>query len=264
MPFTFQPYPRSGWPLSVRELRKGQENSPQFYFSRFQALHDVFFFEDDFMYKALNTTNLYTANAGATATAFAAGTLEDGNIRGQTGTTAATSGLQVILPVAHFTGSRNYGCEVRWQTSAVTNIRIECGFVDALPAVNTNIVNSLTTPSYNTTAKAALYVFDNASATNTLGLYTIGSSGAAAAKQAFTSPVPTASQFTTLRIQANSTEVNLFVDGIFVGYAPSGITAADSVEWCFSATKADTSNANIDIDYLMLWKDRNTVASTGA
>src|ERR1051326_922707 len=137
-------YPRSGFPLSVGELKKNVLRGPLFSFLKYQASRDTLTFFDDFFLKALDATNLYTIATGSTATAFAPSqTLEDGVLRGVSGTTAATSGLQVSLPATVFTGSRNAGCEIRWQTSVVTETRIEMGFVDAFPAVNTTLVNSL-------------------------------------------------------------------------------------------------------------------------
>ena len=251
-------YPRSGFVLSAAELRRAYARGPLERFLRFYAKRDVVLLFDDFMTKALDATNLYTVATGATATAFAPSqTLEDGVLRGVSGTTAATSGLQFQIPVTGFTGSKNAGCEVRWQTSVVTETRIEMGFVNALPAVNTSIVNNLTTPTYNTTATAALYLFDNASSTNTGGLYMIGSA-VSATKSATTTTYPTAATYQTVRIQVNGTKVSMWVDGILVAQPTAdGLTAADALKFVFSHKKNDTTTSNVDIDYIAVWKDRN-------
>lgn len=254
----FTASPRNGSPFSMAQLRRAQAKGPLTDFLRFQALADVVYQWDDFYSKALDTTNMYTVAAGASATAFAiSAAVEDGAIRGVSGATAATSGLQFSMPSTVLTGARNAGMEIRFRTSVVTETRLEMGFVDALPAVNTSLVNSLATPTFNTVAKGALYVFDNASAVDTSGLYMIGS-GVSASKVAVTAPLPAADVYTTVRLQLNGQYVRMWVDGTLVA-APTavGLTAADALKFVFSHKKSDTTTSNIDIDYLAVWKDRN-------
>jgi hypothetical protein len=261
---TFKPYPATGWPLGERELLKSQTPNPLEYFLRYYALHDVYLFRDDFDGKALNTTNTYTVAAGSTATTWAISqTIEDGLNRGVTGTTAATSGLQIQYPATIFTGSRNAGCEVRWQTSDITEVRVEIGFTSGtLPAVNTTLVNSLTTPTFNTVTSAVLGVYDNASATTTMGLYSIGSA-VSATKTAFTAPVPVNSTFQTVRLQINGTKATMWVNGINVAQPTADqVTAADVLAFVVSVKASNTTSKNVDLDYVLLWKDRALSSGT--
>lgn len=142
--------------------------------------------------------------------------------------------------------------------SIITELRMEMGFVNALPSVNTNVLNSLVTPTFNTTASAALGVYDHTGSTTTTGLYTIGTSGAAAAKVATTAYRPVAATPYFMAIECNGTNVNLFTGDSDspVASATAGITAADALIPAIAIKKSDTTSANIDIDLIVVWSGR--------
>ncbi|MGH8360891.1 MAG: hypothetical protein ACRESF_25675, partial [Pseudomonas sp.] len=255
-----------GVPLSRRELRKKMSHNPFFEWLDNYNLRDVTFFKDDFDNVALNTTNDWNVSVGAGATTWAvlAGG-ENGLLRGVHGGTAATSGLQLSRP-ATLTGDRFCGMECYFQTSNVTAKRIEIGFVDVVTAVNTTIVNNLTTPTFNAgPGDAAVYVFDNTAATNTMGLYCLNSDGATAAKAAFTAQLPVISTFVHVRVEVKTDSAWLWVNGQQVA-SITGVGAAGAIEGgtkllpIFNAKSGDTNTGNIDIDYVHVYADRVTQA----
>ena len=256
--------PQPGFPLSRRELRKVFQFGPEYDFLDHYALRDVQHFKDDFDGKALDTTNDYSVAAGATATTWAMlSGGENGLLRGISGTTAATSGLQLSRPGV-FKSAENIGIEVYFVPSVVTETRFEIGFVNSLPAVNTTIVNSLTTPTLNTATDAALYVFDNASSTNTSELVTVSSVSSGQANKQVCSPsqLPTAATFQHVRLECKGNNAFLWVNGKLVAQqtgtgASSAINPATAVLPVFmSHKKSDTTTSNIDIDYVRVYSDR--------
>src|SRR5690242_14994040 len=182
-------YPSGGSRQDLTALLRfvGGSDSKEFAFLQQLARRNVFWKHDDFDRKAIDSTNQWTLATGATATAFAVSATpgDDGWIRGFAGTTAATSGLQ-LSTTATLTAGNNPRFEIRWQTSVITEARYEIGFVNALPSVNTNIGNNLSTPSFNASTQVAIWLRDDASSTITAGKYTKGTS-VTAAKTAFTS-----------------------------------------------------------------------------
>lgn len=247
--------PRTGYPLGRSELRKSMGRGPLRDYLDFSSRDVVHYFHD--FGETTFLTNPWTVAAGATATTWAITVAENGLLRGVSGTTAATSGLQLMSP-AFFFGDRNCGCEVRYKLSAITEVRTEIGFVDAAPAVNTSIVNNLSTPTFNTAAEAAIYLFDDASSVVTSGLYTDGSGAIAAAKTATTTGRPTAATFTTVRVQVIGDTVTCWVDGaLLVEGSAQAIEGGTALRFVFSQKTSNTASKNIDIDYVRMWQDRN-------
>lgn len=211
----------------------------------------------DFNVKALDTTNQWTVAAGATATTWAVRGEAGGWIRGVSGTTAATSGLQLSIPTSYFTGTSNAGVAFLWRPSVITETRFELGFVNALPSVNTNVVNSLATPTFNTTATAALFVFDHTGSTTTAGLYTDGSA-VAAQKTALTTQLPVAATTHFVAIEVIGQTVMLWLNDVSAPVATltSAVTAADALIPVFAHKKSDTTTSNVDIDTIWTWSAR--------
>lgn len=255
-------------PQSRRELRKnfpGAEFSPHYQFLDNLSLRDVVYFFDDFDELVLDTTNRWSVGAGASATTWAilqtasvAG--QDGMLRGVSGSTAATSALQLFRPVM-FKGDNFCGMEVYWKSSVLVNKRVEIGFANAAPAINTTIINNITTPTFNTVTDAAVYMFDNASATNTMGLYTLNSDGATAAKTAFTRQLPTVNVYTHVRLEIKTDSAWLWVNGDMVA-SLTGADASGAIEGgtallpIISIKSADTVQGNFDVDFFKTTADR--------
>jgi len=248
--------------FSRANLRKvmGKAN-PLFEFLDFHALRDVSFEKFDFNIKALDTTNVWTVAAGASSTTWAVRAEAGGWIRGVIGATAATSGLQLSIPTKYWSGDANAGMACLFRASNITEKRIEIGFVDALPSVNTTVVNSLTTPSYNTATDAAMFVYDHTGTTTTMGLYTAGT-GFTAAKQAFTTPAPTVAGVYFVAIQLIGNRAYLWCKDAANPTAQASSGTTDYIEGgngvipVVSLKSADTNTGNFDIDFLATWSGR--------
>ncbi|MDQ1307673.1 MAG: hypothetical protein QG671_3506 [Actinomycetota bacterium] len=259
-------YPLNGIPLSRAELRKVVGKGHVYEFLNHFA-RDTVRFWDDFLVDTLNT-DFYAAAAGGDATTWAhlAGTV-NGVVKGITGDTGATSGLQLYTP-AFYKGDYNIGCIVRFQVSSIASLRLEIGFADVLPSVNTTVVNSLSTPTFGSgpgdPGDAAVYVYDKTSTTVTTGLYTLGSGGIGAAKKAVTattSPLygePAANTYQTWRVEVVGNLATAWVDGILVAQnTASAVEGGTAMSFVISAkANADSSSHNILLDYVEVWHDR--------
>ena len=248
--------PLVGSPLSERELRKFCREGSKFNFLKLYSINAVHFF-DDFLGDAINL-DMYASTAGATATVFAATAHRDGMIRGVHGTTAATSGLLIQSPAMWY-GDYYCGMEVRYRLSVITEQRLEIGFGNAVPAANTTVVNSLSTPSFNTLANGVVYLYDHATATTTSGVYSDGTGAtAAAAKTATTTNRPVADEWQTVRIQtfgANNSAA-VWVDGKLLFNSGAVLHEGGTANVFFlSATRSDTTDCNLDIDYFRVWQE---------
>jgi hypothetical protein len=255
-------YPRNGYPLSEAELRLKMGNNPLFEWLRFYSRDRIHFFED-FLTTAAGTesTDLldqFTTATGATATVFTHAAHQSGIINGVSGTTAATSGLQLYTP-AIWSGDLYAGCEVRLRTSVITEQELSVGFASTLPAVNTNVINSLATPTFNTTANGAMYVQNHATATTTSGLYTIGTA-ITAAKTATTTHRLVADTFSTIRIQLVVNQVFMWINGqLVVSHNTAGtnyIEGGTLASFFISSKRSDTTDSTVHVDYIRLWQAR--------
>jgi hypothetical protein len=257
-------WPQIGSPLSERELKRFKQRDAEYEFLRYLTTDRRHFFEDfgspvaDGFVAETNIGHLIYTTPGATTTGFAHVAHADGVIRGVSGTTAATSGLKIATPVEYY-GDQMCGMEVRYRTSVITEERIEMGFASTSPSINTKYVNSMATPTFNTTANAALDLYDHATATTTSGLYTIGTA-ITAAKTATTTNRPVADTWQTIRIQVVTNHVYVWVDGIpLVKHNTSGtnyIEGGTAAAWVFSVVRSDTTDANQELDYVRTWQNR--------
>jgi hypothetical protein len=247
------------FPLSVRNLRKFTGKGPRYEFMAMLATRDYSVMVHDFNRSiTADVTNTWTVAAGATATTWAAVAGAGGWVRGVSGTTAATSGLQMFGPTSYWTGTSVAGFAIIWRPSVITETRFEMGFVNAMPAVNTSIVNSLVTPTFNTAATAALYVFDHTGSTTTSGLYTKGS-GAAADKQVLTTGLPVAATPHFAAVEVNGANVTCWAgtgNAMVRATKAGGVTAADALVPAFSHKKSDTTTSNVDVDCIITWSGR--------
>lgn len=243
--------------LARQQLKRIGGKSPLRDFLDYLAVRDVSLEVFDFNIKALDTTNVWTVGAGATATTWAVRAEAGGWIRGVTGTTAATSGLQLSIPQKYWTGTSKAGMAILYRLSSVSEIRFEAGFVDALPSVNTTVVNNMSTPTFNTTASAALWMFDHTGSTTTSGLYTDGS-GVGAQKAATTTNRPAAATSHFVAIQTDGQTAMMWAGDSPqpVASLTSALTAADGLIPVVSVKKSDTNSANVDIDAIILWSER--------
>lgn len=245
------------FPLTSRNLRKFLGKGPQFDYLSMMAERNFAIDKFDFNVKALDTTNQWTVAAGAGATTWAVRGEAGGWIRGTTGTTAATSGLQISIPTSYWTGTSKCFMAILLKLSDISEIRVETGFANALPSVNTVLVSSLGSAALNTATSAALAVYDHTGTTTTTGLYTAGSSASAAAIATTTNrPVNNTPLF--IAVDVSGTAVRLWVgDGDApLAIAPAGITAADALLPVVSIKSSDTSSSTVDIDTVWVGSGR--------
>lgn len=251
-------WPGIGSPLSDRELKRFNQKSAEYEFLRYLTTDRVHIF-DDFTQPVIATDNWTYTTPGATTTGFAHSAHASGIIRGVSGTTAATSGLKITTP-AMWSGDLFCGMEIRLRTSVITEDRHEMGFASTSPSINTKYVNSMATPTFNTTANGALYLYDHATATTTSGLYTIGTA-ITAAKTATTTNRIVADTWQKVRIQIVTNHVYLWVDGIpLVKHNVSGTNYVEGgtlASLVLSIVRSDTTDANQDVDYIRVWQDRS-------
>lgn len=248
---------RNPFPLSDKGVGRFTSDGFRQDFLKYFATRSRSYEIYDFNIKALDTTNIWTVGAGATATTWAVRAEAGGWIRGVGGTTAATSGLQLSRPNKYMTGTSKCGMAILYRLSAITEVRFEAGLVDALPAVNTTVVNNLTTPTFNTTASAALWVFDHTGSTTTSGLYTDGSA-VAAQKVATTTKRPAVDTVHFVAIEVDGQKISLWTGDSLspVAALSAGITAADGLIPVVSFKKSDTTDMNVDIDFVATWSGR--------
>jgi hypothetical protein len=202
----------------------------------------------DFLDKTFDTTNHWTVANGAGATTWAVFADVGGMIRGATGATAATSGLQLQYGAQkYYKGQYGAVLHCLLRLSAITELRVELGFVDALPAVNTSIINSLATPTFNTTAAGAVWVYDHTGSTTTMGLYGIGT-GVAASKVAITAPAPVAATLLPVTVVLINSVALVFVGDVDVPQASVAIKNTDGLIPVMSVKGSDTTTKNVDLD----------------
>lgn len=232
------------------------------------AIRSRSFDQYDFNVKALDTTNIWTVAAGGTATTWAVRAEAGGWIRGVTGTTTASAGLQLSIPQKYWTGASNAGVGFLYKASVVEGITFEMGFVDALPSVNTTVVNSATTPTYNTSVDAAFFLYQhtgNATAVpDRVGLYTNNSSAATGQKSVLTvaslgaAPGPAANTEHFVWLEVNGTTVQLFIGDMETPTATltNAVTSANGLIPFVSVKGNNSTSKNFDIDMIATWSGR--------
>ncbi len=262
----FNSAPSSGrHPLSIETLRRKMGvGGPLFEYMKHFASRDVVRHFDDFLGDTINLDDYAVATGGGAASAvWAINVQEDGWIRATTGTAGdATTTMSLIGPAIYY-GDRNPGMEVRFKPiTAVTEVKIEMGFVDVVPSSNATVVNSVTTPTVNASVvDAAVYHFRNASSVITNTFATIGTT-ISAAKTAFTPPTAVAANTKyRIRIQLIGNTAYLLMDDVLV--ASHKTAGTDYVEggnplapWIAVQASNGTSKS-LDVDYIDRWKDRN-------
>lgn len=213
------------------------------------------FTEHDFLGALAGTvTGQWTISATSTATTWAILGESGGWIRGVTGASVATAALQIYGPGKFFNGTNGAGFASLIRLSAVTDIRLEQGFVDVSPANAVTAINYASN-SFNSVTTGAVYLFDNgvaASATVT-GLFTVG--------------VSTAMQTVATTANQYASGVTLFVAMEIVGTtvklwtgndrSPTAVITsafAASESWLpWIGIKGLGASKNVDIDALWTW-----------
>lgn len=240
--------------LSDRILRKFTGKGPRFEYLATMAIKSRQFFKDDFDGKALNTTDTWSITATSTATTWAVLAEAGGWIRGVTGASVATAGLQIYNPNKFWDGTRGAGIASVIRLSAVTDIRVEIGFGDVIPANSVTAVNYASN-TFNSIASGAVYLFDNgvAASTTVTGLFTIGVS------TAFNAVSTTTNRYASgvalfVMLEIDGTKARVWAgdgDNPVASYA--GAFAASESWLPFINIKGLGASKNVDIDYICTW-----------
>lgn len=256
-------YPRNGDPLSLGELRKLMGDGVLQRFLRYSAVRDTRWHYDDFAGDTINLDNYAVANGGgAAAASFATVVLENGAIRGTTGTAGdATASASLIMPLNWY-GDRNCGMEVRFKLDVVTSVLFEVGFIDAVPGSNGSGVNDIDTPTFNAADSALLHLHTG----QTLATMAFATNGSTAgqpdlATTLVQTTLPTAATWHRVRIQLEGNNAYCWLDGRLEashdtdadGHVEGGVALAP---WLYVRALNGTGKL-MDIDYLSIWGDRN-------
>lgn len=242
----------SPFPLSDRILRKFTGKGSRYDFLASRASRSRSFETYDFNVKAIDTTNQWTVGATSTATTWAVLAEPGGWIRGVTGASVATGALQISIPSKYWNGTKGAGFASLIRLSAVTEVRVEQGFADVLPAVGTTAVN-LASNAFASVAAGAVYLYDHTGSTTTSGLYTIGTSVAYNAVATTTNRYASGvTLFVALEINGTSAQVWVGDGDQPLARVASGVAAADAFI-PFVMAKTSSGSKNIDIDCLWTW-----------
>lgn len=259
-------YPRYGYPMSEKQLRRSMGKGPLFeYLAKFAWADNVLFF-DDFLQDTINLDFYALANSGGTSAAnFAINVARSGQIKGDTGTDDNGS-ISMIMPLTWY-GDANAGMEVKIKTDIVTSFNLEVGFIDAVPAANAGGVNDEDTPTF-VAGDSALFSIDTDETFKTAGFYSNGSTSgqpdsrtSLAGVPSFTSgTLPVLDTFYTVRIQLVGNNAYCWVNGALVashdtdadGHIEGGTAVAP---WIYCRTR-DTTAVFPSIDYIAAWQER--------
>lgn len=259
---------RNPFPRSDRFIESFQPKGRRYDLLRAQAGRNRSFEHYDFNIKALDATNQWTVAAGGTATTWAVRAEAGGWIRGVTGTTTASAGLQISIPQKYWTGTSGAGMACLYRSNVVEGVTIEIGFVDALPSVNTTVGNSYTTPTFNTSVDVAMFVYQHAgnatAAPDRVGLYTNNSSSGVGQKSVLTvaalgdKPGPAAATEHFVAVEVVGTTAMLWMGN---GDSPvatltSAVTAANGLIPFVSVKGNNSTSKNVDIDAIFTWSGR--------
>ena len=220
---------------------------------------EMFTFDDDFEGGTIKVGYTTTVSgAGSTALALVAGNT-NGMARMESGT--ADAGRSAASRGLHLRGELNAGIAVRMQLSAITSVKAEIGFNDALAPAG-GIVNVKATPSFTAT-DGCCWIIDTTNNANWEGL---GVQNGTAATTIAAAIAPVAATYEWLVIALNGTTAHymrLNTDGKLT-YGPTAQTnavraAIDLTPWIMVQARTGSANRQFDIDRMFVWQ-RRTVA----
>ena len=256
------------FPLSVRNLDQRVGNARIKDFLYMLAARDYSVDIYDFNIKALDTTNIWSVAAGGGATTWAVRAEAGGWIRGVTGVTTACAGLQIYQPQKYWTGTSKAGVAFLWRSNVVQGVTCEMGFVDALPAINTTVINDPTAvATFNTAVDVAMFLYRQAgnatAAPDQVGLYAANSSAATTQRSLQTTatlgakPGPVADTEHFVAIEIDGTTVKCWIgDSEKPLVLSAAITAANGVLPFFAVKGNNSTSKNVDLDTIATWSGR--------
>jgi hypothetical protein len=203
-----------------------------------------------------DVTNNWSVQASSTATTWAMLAEAGGWIRGVTGASVATGAVGLFAPNKMWTGTSGAGFASLIRLSAITDVRLEQGFADVLPANGTTMVN-LASNAFSSTVNAAVYLYDHLTASvsvTTTGLYTVGTS------VAFSAVATTTNRYASgvtlfVALEVDGTTCKLWVgppSGGPLAVKHAGVTAGTGMVPFINAVTASGSK-NVDVDAIWTW-----------
>lgn len=197
---------------------------------------------------------VWTVAATSTGTTWAALAEPGGWLRYVTGASVATAGGQIFGNTKFWNGTKGAGMASLIRVSAVTDVRIEQGFVDVAPANNTTVIN-FASNSFNSVTTGAVYMYDNgvAASTTQTGLFTVGTSTAMQTVATSTNRYDSAATlFVAIEIIGTTVKLWLGPDNLPTATITSAFAASEA--WVpFVGVKSASGSKNFDIDALWTW-----------
>lgn len=244
------------FPLFDSILRKFTGKGPRYDFLAMRADGSRSFEKHDFNRSVTSdVTNVWTVGATSTATTWAILAEPGGWLRGVTGASVATAGLQLYAPNKMWNGTAGAGFASLIRLSAVTDIRVEQGFADVVPAVSTPAVN-LASNAFASVTTGAVYLYDHLTASvsvTTTGLYTVGASVAYSAVATTTNRYASAvTLFVAVEIDGTTVRCWVGSPGQPLATKTAALEAATGLI-PFIAIKGAGASKNVDIDTLWTW-----------
>lgn len=220
-------------------------------------LADYVYIKDDFLSDTLDGTNWDLGTDGG-STAFAAGTLVNGNIRGAT---ENASGDYILIKHARvmWDAGKNCGATIKFKHDAIVTQKYEFAFSDALTDDTLPALNDIDTPSITNGATDVVGIgCDTGQTITTPRLYTIGTTDTTAAKGAVALPALAAATYSTYTLQCGTRSGYGIVDNN-LAYADSlaqGPDAAVLMKPHYVVGTLDNAVVTCDIDYIAIWQER--------
>jgi hypothetical protein len=255
-------YGRFQAPGSLAQLTRGRGfNSELVGFLLPFAVQDYLYIEDDFTSDTLASALWSTVETNG-GTAFAAGALENGTIRGITDAGAGDT-LSIKYDRTIFDAARNPGCEIRWKTNAVPSTAggMEFYFADPPTAEDATIIDDIDTPSVTNGVTDVVGIGRQKGATlTTATLFSVGTTDTTCAKDDFpTTLIPTVDVYTRMLIQVATRRGWGVIDNQWdydaisrLGTGPdTGVLMRPSF-----LVVGDTAATTVDIDYIRIWAER--------
>lgn len=211
------------------------------------------------------TTELTAAGGGgASNSAYAIlGTVENGLIRGTTGTgTRTTSIVQIKQNSLNFDAARNPGFEVRWKFGSVTDLAYEAEFLGVEPGTqalhNQSALSAAGVPTIvsNTSSDQFGVAFNAGAGTlHTAALISKGSTDAAAGALIGTH-APTAATYFVVRIQGRANGAYAAIDDTLDASISLGPDTAVLMRPSLLASNDGSATSILsDINYWRIWAE---------
>jgi hypothetical protein len=226
----------------------------------------VVFIEDDFIEDTISSTRWNLA-ADGTATTFAWSTGAGGRVAGATGTT--DNGYFAINGDVIWSGDKNCGMAIRWQTDIITDHTFEIGFTDALADETLPAVSDVDTPATGNGATDVAVVHLDTDQTLKTAAFVSESTGTAYAAQKVNlgTWAPTAAKWYTTIVQLQGDTAFTATYNTDVAGSPAlqantnksltlALEGGTLVRPHFLYGTRSTASKAVLVDFIRVWQDR--------